>query len=146
VKPDQKLLAACTYSLAPLAHILTSPTLPIVRAKQELKVALDLSSKAQDNYLRALGVAMSAAKYMHTAESHAGVMLGTVKALAAGMGALENKKGADESPSKDARDDGKSRDAVKKNFGNAVLGLWVGLRLYGMFFFRISDQIPSAYS
>ncbi|CCO37819.1 hypothetical protein BN14_11979 [Rhizoctonia solani AG-1 IB] len=130
VKPDQKLLAACTYSLAPLAHILTSPTLPIVRAKQELKIALDLSSKAQDNYLRALGVAMSAAKYMHTAESHAGVMLGTVKALAAGMGALENKKGADESPSKDARDDGKSRDAVKKNFGNAVLGLWVGLRLY----------------
>ncbi|CCO33147.1 hypothetical protein BN14_07218 [Rhizoctonia solani AG-1 IB] len=130
VKPDQKLLAACTYSLAPLAHILTSPTLPIVRAKQELKIALDLSSKAQDNYLRALGVAMSAAKYMHTAESHAGVMLGTVKALAAGMGALENKKGVDESPSKDARDDGKSRDAVKKNFGNAVLGLWVGLRLY----------------
>ncbi|CAE6350774.1 unnamed protein product [Rhizoctonia solani] len=130
-KPDQKLLAACTYSLAPLAHILTSPTLPIVRAKQELKVALDLSSKAQDNYLRALGVAMSAAKYMHTAESHAGVMLGTVKALAAGMGAVENKKGAGESPSKEARGDGKSKDVTKKgSFGNAVLGLWVGLRLY----------------
>ncbi|KAF8729303.1 hypothetical protein RHS02_07868, partial [Rhizoctonia solani] len=128
-KPDQKVLSACTYSLAPLAHILTSPTLPIVRAKQELKMALDLSSKSQDNYLRALAVAMSAAKYMHTAESHAGVMLGTVKALAAGMGAIENKKG--ESPSKEAREDGKSKEVTKKgSFGNAVLGLWVGLRLY----------------
>ncbi|KAJ1302990.1 hypothetical protein OPQ81_003282 [Rhizoctonia solani] len=130
-KPDQKLLAACTYSLAPLAHILTSSSLPIVRAKQELKIALDLSSKAQDNYLRALGVAMSAAKYIHTAESHAGVMLGTVKALAAGMGAVENKKGTGESPSKEAREAGKSKDVVKKGSpGNAVLGLWVGLRLY----------------
>ncbi|CAE6469450.1 unnamed protein product [Rhizoctonia solani] len=128
-KPDQKLLAACTYSLAPLAHILTSPTLSIVRAKQELKIALDLSSKAQDNYLRALGVAMSAAKYMHTAESHAGVMLGTVKALAAGMGAVESKKGVGESPSKEARDAEKSKDK-KSSPGNAVLGLWVGLRLY----------------
>ncbi|CAE6471106.1 unnamed protein product [Rhizoctonia solani] len=130
-KPDQKLLAACTDSLAPLAHILTSPTLPIVRAKQELKIALDLSSKAQDNYLRALGVAMSAAKYMHTAESHAGVMLGTVKALAAGMGAIENKKGAGESPSKEARDGEKLKEVAKKSTpGNVVLGLWVGLRLY----------------
>ncbi|KAH7339172.1 hypothetical protein B0J17DRAFT_660033 [Rhizoctonia solani] len=128
-KPDQKLLAACTYSLAPLAHILTSPTLPIVRAKQELKIALDLSSKAQDNYLRALGVAMSAAKYMHTAESHAGVMLGTVKALAAGMGAVESKKGAGESPSKETQDGDKSKDK-KSSPGNAALGLWVGLRLY----------------
>ncbi|CAE6448910.1 unnamed protein product [Rhizoctonia solani] len=127
-KPDQKLLDACTYALAPLAHILTSPTLPIVRAKQELKIALDLSSKAQDNYLRAFGLAMGAAKYIHTAESHAGVMLGTVKSLAAGMGAVENKKGAGESPSKEARED-KSKDK-KSSPGNAVLGLWVGLRLY----------------
>ncbi|EUC58916.1 hypothetical protein RSOL_284250 [Rhizoctonia solani AG-3 Rhs1AP] len=131
-KPSQQLLAACTYALAPLAHILTSPTLPIVRAKQELKLALDLSSKAQDNYLRALGVAMSAAKYMHTAESHAGVMLGTVKALAAGMGAVENKKGAGESPSKEARDGDKFKDK-KSSPGNAVLGLWVGLRLYELY-------------
>ncbi|CUA75580.1 hypothetical protein RSOLAG22IIIB_11850 [Rhizoctonia solani] len=128
-KPDQKLLAACTYALAPLAHILVSSTLPIVRAKQELKTALDLSSKAQDNYLRALSVAMSAAKYMHTAESHAGVMLSTVKGLAAGMGAVENKKSVTESPSKDAPDGNKLKDK-KSSPGNAVLGLWVGLRLY----------------
>ncbi|CAE7144385.1 unnamed protein product [Rhizoctonia solani] len=128
-KPDQKLLAACTHALAPLAHILTSPAMPIVRAKQELKIALDLSSKAQDNYLRAFGLAMSAAKYMHTAESHAGVMLGTVKSLAAGMGAVEIKKAAGECPNKEARDGDKSKDK-KSSPGNAVLGLWAGLRLY----------------
>lgn len=61
---------------------------------------------------------MCAARYMHTAEAHAGVMLGTVRGLAAGMGAVESK--AKEGEAK-----------VERKVGNAVLGLWVGLRLYG---------------
>ncbi|KAB5588961.1 hypothetical protein CTheo_7595 [Ceratobasidium theobromae] len=54
-KPDSPLLAARTHSLAPLAHILTSVTQPIVRAKQ-VKAALDLLSKAQDKDRRAPGI------------------------------------------------------------------------------------------
>ena len=61
---------------------------------------------------------MCAARYMHTAEAHAGVMLGTVRGLAAGMGAVEVK-------GKDGEGKG------ERKVGNAVLGLWVGLRLYG---------------
>ncbi|KAG8683669.1 hypothetical protein FRC08_014142 [Ceratobasidium sp. 394] len=115
---DTTILTACTHSLSPLSHILRAPGLPIVRAKEQLKLALDGATRAQDNYTRALVVAMSAAHYMHTAETHAGTMLGTVKQLAAGMGAVEK---------------GKDGDAGKKtgggSVGNAPLGLWVGLRL-----------------
>lgn len=119
---DPTLLPLLTNSLTPLAHILSAQTLPIVRAKEQLKLGLDSASRAQDNYIRALGVAMCAARYMHTAEAHAGVMLGTVRGLAAGMGAVEVKGKEGESKG-------------EKKVGNAVLGLWVGLRLYGALLF-----------
>ncbi|KAG9121950.1 hypothetical protein FRC07_001866 [Ceratobasidium sp. 392] len=112
---DSTILAACTHSLSPLAHILRAPGLPIVRAKEQLKLALDGATRAQDNYTRALAVAMSASHYMHTAENHAGTMLGTVKQLAAGMGAVEKGE--------------TSKKGGNGSVGNAPLGLWVGLRL-----------------
>ncbi|KAG8790713.1 hypothetical protein FRC12_011218 [Ceratobasidium sp. 428] len=114
---DPTIIAACTHSLSPLAHILRTPGLPIVRAKEQLKLALDGATRAQDNYTRALIVAMSASHYMHTAETHAGTMLGTVKQLAAGMGAVEKGK------------EGESGKKGSGSVGNAPLGLWVGLRL-----------------
>ncbi|QRV95233.1 hypothetical protein RhiJN_23251 [Ceratobasidium sp. AG-Ba] len=114
VQHDTSVLASLKDSLAPLAHILSTPGLPIVRAKEQLKIALEGTTRAQDNYTRALVVAMSAAHYLHTAEAHAGTMFGTVKQLAAGMGATER---------------GKEGDEGKRNVGNAPLGLWVGLRL-----------------
>ncbi|KAG9080326.1 hypothetical protein FRC06_006783 [Ceratobasidium sp. 370] len=115
---DTTILTACTHSLSPLSHILRAPGLPIVRAKEQLKLALDGATCAQDNYTRALVVAMSAAHYMHTAETHAGTMLGTVKQLAAGMGAVEKGKDGD-----------MGKNAGSGSVGNAPLGLWVGLRL-----------------
>ncbi|KAG8715364.1 hypothetical protein FRC09_016677 [Ceratobasidium sp. 395] len=60
---------------------------------------------------------MSASHYVHTAETHAGTMLGTVKQLAAGMGAVEKGK------------EGESGKKGSGSVGNAPLGLWVGLRL-----------------
>ncbi|QRW09457.1 hypothetical protein RhiLY_08456 [Ceratobasidium sp. AG-Ba] len=54
---------------------------------------------------------MSAAHYLHTAEAHAGTMLGTVKQLAAGMGATER---------------GKESDEGKRNVGNAHWGYGLG--------------------
>ncbi|KAG8715362.1 hypothetical protein FRC09_016675 [Ceratobasidium sp. 395] len=62
---------------------------------------------------------MSGSYYMHAAETHAGMMLGAAKQLAAGMGAVEMRK------------EGESRKKGSESVGNALLGLWVGLRLSG---------------
>ncbi|GLB43801.1 hypothetical protein LshimejAT787_1403130 [Lyophyllum shimeji] len=78
-----------------------------VAAKQHLRRALDLATRAQDNHLRALVLALVAAHYLHTAREHAMAVLGTCGQLAAGLGAVRAGAGV----------------------GNAPLRLWVGERV-----------------
>ncbi|KZS93486.1 hypothetical protein SISNIDRAFT_485730 [Sistotremastrum niveocremeum HHB9708] len=84
----------------------------IVKAKQHLKLSLEMATAAQDNHLRALVLAITSSYYFHTAGDHALVMLRTCRQLAAGMG------------SSDASGSSQSEGAT----GNAALGLWVGER------------------
>lgn len=82
-------------------------------ARQHLKDALELASKAQDNYLRAVVLALVAAHYLHTASEHAFSMLQTCEQLAAGLGAPAAK--------------GNSSEPT----GHLRLGLWVGQKYLG---------------
>lgn len=93
----------------------------IMICRQHLKHALGLASRAQDNHLRALVLALIAAHYVHTAPGQAGEMLGTCEQLAAGLGA-----GA-----------GTGADAV----GNAPLRLWVGERFLGAWFAQWGSRL-----
>ena len=92
--------------------------------RQHLKRALELATKAQDNHLRALVLALVSAHYLHTAGDHARGMLQTCEQLAAGLGAPLKPVGAPSAPAVDG-----AKDAV----GNAPLGLWVGERFLGGF-------------
>ncbi|KAL6307835.1 hypothetical protein BKA93DRAFT_727071 [Sparassis latifolia] len=93
-------------------------TSEILRSKQHLKQALSVVTKAQDNHLRALVLALIASHYLHTAGDHALQMLQTCEQLVAGLGAPPTK------PVK-----GQPAVAV----GNAPLGLWVGQRFLELF-------------
>lgn len=84
-----------------------------------MKAALSLATKAKDNHLRALILALIASHYFHTAGDHALEMLQTCEQLAAGLGAPTDKSKHD------------SKD-VAVPVGNAPLGLWVGERFLGM--------------
>jgi hypothetical protein len=95
-------------------------------AKQHLRKALDLATKAGDNHLRALVLALVAAQYTCTAREHAGSMLGTCEQLAAGMGAGD-KRQKDKGEEKENGKLGEERGEV----GNAPLRLWVGERFLG---------------
>ncbi|KAG6904404.1 hypothetical protein DXG01_010315, partial [Tephrocybe rancida] len=88
----------------------------LVAAKQHLHTALSLCTKAGDNHLRALILALSAAHYLHTARDHARTMLGVCGGLAAGLGALPKPDG------------GGKGERGGWNGGNAPLALWVGER------------------
>ena len=55
--------------------------------RSQLRIALNLSTSAQDNHLRALVLALVAAQYVHTSTEHAETMLSTAEQLAAGLGA-----------------------------------------------------------
>lgn len=90
-------------------------------SRQHLKQALELATKAQDNHLRALVLALIAAHYLHTAGDHARTMLQTCEQLAAGLGAPPTKGTG-------ATQNTKSTPVV---VGNAPLGLWVGERFLG---------------
>ncbi|KAI0352218.1 hypothetical protein OH77DRAFT_1485975 [Trametes cingulata] len=109
-------------SLEAIAQVLEACfTAEILKAKQHLKHALELASKAQDNHLRALVLALIAAHYLHTAGDHARTMLQTCEQLAAGLGAP---------PTKGASQGAKGTPVV---VGNAPLGLWVGERFLELF-------------
>jgi hypothetical protein len=92
----------------------------IVLAKRFLKQALDRATRARDNQLRALVLALVGAHYVHTAGAEAAAMLRSARQLAASLGAPA------------ARGQG---DAV----GNAVLGQSVGER-YLELYRRAGDE------
>ncbi|KAF8956457.1 hypothetical protein BDZ97DRAFT_1925469 [Flammula alnicola] len=94
-------------------------------AKGHLRTALNLSTSAQDNHLRALVLALVAAQYVHTSTEHAESMLSTAEQLAAGLGAqpktaknAELRKGAAQASVAGSGD----------GVGNAHLRLWIGER------------------
>ena len=94
-------------------------------AKQYLRQALDLATKAGDNHLRALVLALVAAQYMCTAREHAGSMLATCEQLAAGLG-VGDKNQKDKGEEKE-----NGRIVKRREVGNAQLRLWVGERFLG---------------
>lgn len=109
--------------------------------RQHLKCALDLASRAQDNHLRALVLALVSALYLHTAESYARAMLETCGQLASGLGAViqqpnntnktrETTKARESVPSSATNMDKESLN--DQPLGNVPLGLWIGLRFLGM--------------
>jgi len=102
-------------------------------AKQHLRKALDLATRAEDNHLRALVLALVAAQYTCTAREHAASMLVTCEQLAAGMGAGDKK-----ALGKENVQQGQERGSGE--VGNAPLRLWVGERfLGGCLFFSFPD-------
>ncbi|KAF8330761.1 uncharacterized protein EI90DRAFT_3154810 [Cantharellus anzutake] len=108
-------------AIGELLEAVTSPE--IVRAKQRLKVSLDIATTAQDNHLRALIVALTSAHYHNTASEHAFMMLKTANRLAAGMGASSGT------------------NPTTQTIGNAPLGLWSGERLFELY--RKQGHAPS---
>ncbi|OSD01133.1 hypothetical protein PYCCODRAFT_1468829 [Trametes coccinea BRFM310] len=114
-------------SLEAVAHVLEAClTAEILKAKQHLRHALDIVTKAQDNHLRALVLALIAAHYLHTAGDHARTMLQTCEQLAAGLGAPLAKDATAAPGSQDAK-------GTAVPVGNAPLGLWVGERFLELF-------------
>lgn len=99
-----------------------------------MKVALGLVTKAQDNHLRALVLALIASQYFHTAGDHALEMLQTCEQLAAGLGAPPNKPAPKEPGQK---------HAAPVLVGNAPLGLWVGERFLGKIVTSILGNVCS---
>ncbi|KAI0829097.1 hypothetical protein BC628DRAFT_1315767 [Trametes gibbosa] len=111
-------------SLEAVAQVLEACFTPeILKSKQHLKHALELATRAQDNHLRALVLALIAAHYLHTAGDHARTMLQTCEQLATGLGA-PSTKGATASQA------GRNPPVA---VGNAPLGLWVGERFLELF-------------
>ncbi|KAF8079396.1 hypothetical protein FPV67DRAFT_1664028 [Lyophyllum atratum] len=96
----------------------------VLGAKQHLRRALDLATRAQDNHLRALVLALISAHYLHTAREHAMTMLGTCGQLAAGLGAVKKAEPLGKDGGGKAGN-GKTEVGV----GNAPLRLWVGERV-----------------
>ena len=92
----------------------------ILPHRSNLRTALQLSTKAQDNHLRALILSLIASQYVHTSPEHAATMLATAEQLGAGLGA-SGVKGKEKSGL------GSKGDGV----GNAHLRLWIGERSLG---------------
>jgi hypothetical protein len=86
--------------------------------RQRLKSAIDIATASQDNHLRAIAMALTAAHYVHTASDVARKILDTTRQLSSGMGAPASKSGT-------TMDLG--------TLGNAPLGLWVGERFQGVY-------------
>ncbi|KAG9222063.1 hypothetical protein CCMSSC00406_0008048 [Pleurotus cornucopiae] len=97
----------------------------IIKAKQHLKIALSKATRAQDNHLRALILALISAHYFHVSADHARTILVTCDQLAAGLGATSTKsKTVAEGDGRRDQADGSKGDA--SDVGNAPLRLWVG--------------------
>jgi hypothetical protein len=101
------------------------PTDPCCRT--QLRTALNLSSAAQDNHLRALVLALIAAQYVHTSAEHAENMLNTAEQLAAGLGAQSKAITEVCSPRKQAS------VAAGDGVGNVHLRWWIGERSLGLY-------------
>ncbi|KAM5538360.1 hypothetical protein V8D89_007962 [Ganoderma adspersum] len=133
----KEVLKACRGmggTLEAIAQVLEACFTPeILKSKQHLKHALELATKAQDNHLRALVLALVSAHYLHTAGDHARAMLQTCEQLAAGLGATA-KAGATAAAS---GGEGAPTTAVPTtstaSMGNAPLGLWVGERFLELY-------------
>ncbi|KAF4621623.1 hypothetical protein D9613_012585 [Agrocybe pediades] len=93
--------------------------------KTHLRTALNLSTAAQDNHLRALVLALMAAQYVHTSTEHAETMLSTAEQLAAGLGALPK---AAKTPEAAAKKEAAKNTPGGDGIGNAHLRLWIGER------------------
>ncbi|KAG6875937.1 hypothetical protein C0993_006661 [Termitomyces sp. T159_Od127] len=98
----------------------------ILKGKQHLRRALDLATRAQDNHLRALVLALSASHYLHTARDHALTMLGTCGQLATGLGAAPKDKGALQGTGDKNKKEKEKSEGIS---GNLPLSIWVGERM-----------------
>uniref|UniRef100_A0A0W0FJ99 Uncharacterized protein n=1 Tax=Moniliophthora roreri TaxID=221103 RepID=A0A0W0FJ99_MONRR len=85
----------------------------ILKAKQDLRTALNFTSSAGDNHLRALILALIASQFFHTSADDALNMLAMCENLAAGLGAAPKAAGQK-----------KAADGI----GNAPLRVWIGER------------------
>ncbi|KAI1791986.1 hypothetical protein LXA43DRAFT_1181381 [Ganoderma leucocontextum] len=130
----REVLKACRGmggTLEAIGQVLESCFTPeILKSKQHLKHALEVATKAQDNHLRALVLALVSAHYLHTAGDHARAMLQTCEQLAAGLGApakaaatASGNEGASTTPA----------TTPTASVGNAPLGLWVGERFLELY-------------
>ncbi|KAF8816161.1 hypothetical protein BYT27DRAFT_7128066 [Phlegmacium glaucopus] len=109
-----------------------------LQAKSNLRAALQLSTSAQDNHLRALILSLIASQYVHTSTEHAETMLTTAEQLAAGLGASVVKGGGGPKISEKqvigqgtgVSGSGGSGEKLKlgDGVGNAHLRLWIGER------------------
>ncbi|KAI8980607.1 hypothetical protein BD414DRAFT_464741 [Trametes punicea] len=116
-------------SLQAVANVLEAcSTAEILKAKQHLRHSLELATKAQDNHLRALVLALIAAHYLHTAGDHALTMLQTCEQLAAGLGAPPSKDKCNSASPIVA-----GPEVPSITVGNAPLGMWVGERFLELF-------------
>ena len=97
----------------------------ILLHRSNLRTALQLSTNAQDNHLRALILSLIASQYVHTSPEHAATMLATAEQLGAGLGASGVKGEKVRSGSKG--------DGV----GNAHLRLWIGEKSLGELLFYL---------
>lgn len=94
-------------------------------AKTALKTALTLTTNSQENYLRALVLAMCSSHYLLTAEDHARDMLEACSNIACGLGVGQKKSTQSQSQlSQDA-----SATEGGNKLGNVPLRLWCGERL-----------------
>ncbi|KAF9258146.1 hypothetical protein L218DRAFT_964740 [Marasmius fiardii PR-910] len=89
----------------------------ILKAKQDLRAALNTASAGGDNYLRALVLALIASQFLHTSADDALKMLAMCENLAAGLGAVPGGKAAK----------GKEKKG-SDGLGNVPLRVWVGER------------------
>lgn len=112
----------------------------IIRLRQHLKIALSKATRAQDNHLRALILALISAHYFHVSADHARTMLVTCDQLAAGLGATSTKsKTVAEGDGRRDQADGSKGDA--SDVGNAPLRLWVGEKFVGTLFCPFPCQV-----
>lgn len=96
-----------------------------------MRDALALASHGQDNYLRALILALIGVHYLHTAGDHAHDVLETCEQLVAGLGASGDSKRKAGDPEKDKAPKEKDRKGDTDAVGNAPLRLWIGERFLG---------------
>ncbi|KAJ3495993.1 hypothetical protein NLJ89_g10544 [Agrocybe chaxingu] len=97
--------------------------------KTHLRTALQLTSTAGDNHMRALILSLIAEQYLHTSTEHAETILNTAEQIAAGLGAQPKaKEKAKESPAPAPSSTVTTTTSPANGVGNAHLRLWIGER------------------